>query len=128
MNERQQEHANDALRLLERLRQANGDSATPPSTSDLQREEVFGLRPVNRVGNLRELGYDIEGIKCAHGVWRWKLHEPPRPLDKQEWRNRNQRCLPIHTPQKNASSESDYMRRRREEDAAAAPLFAAVRS
>lgn len=90
-DDRRKEHASDALRLLERLRQANKNGELP-STAQLQREGVFGLRPVNRVGDLRKgknlrTYYDIEKIKCPHGVYRWKLHEPPRTIEKQEWRN-----------------------------------------
>ena len=93
MNERQQEHATHAENLLLRLREVTLCSE-PPSTSELQDARIYGLRPVNRVGDLRRRGHDIQMIKCAHGVNRWKLHEPPRSLDRQEWRNKKQLCLP----------------------------------
>lgn len=85
MNERRLEHATHAENLLLRLREANLRGEQPPSTSELQEARIYGLRPVNRLGDLRRRGHDIEMIKCAHGVNRWKLHEPPRPLDRQEW-------------------------------------------
>jgi len=88
--DRREAHASDALQLLERLREANVNGECP-STAQLQREGLFGLRPVNRIGDLRKgknlsAYFDIQRIKCPHGVYRWKLHEPPRPLSKQEWR------------------------------------------
>lgn len=81
--DRRKEHANDALRLLERLRRAARDGESP-STADLQREGIFGLRPVNRIGDLirgshNGTRYDIERIDCRHGVYRWRLYEPARP-------------------------------------------------
>jgi hypothetical protein len=87
---RSREHASDDLHLLERFRQANKNDEYP-STAQLQREALFGLRPVNRIGDLRKgknlpTYYDIQRIKCPRGVFRWKLHEPARPLEKQEWR------------------------------------------
>jgi hypothetical protein len=44
--ERSKEHANHTLRLLERFREANGTGELP-STARLQREGVFGQRPVD---------------------------------------------------------------------------------
>jgi hypothetical protein len=81
--DRYKEHGCAALRLLERLRKAARDGETP-STADLQDERVYGLRPVNRIGDLKKgkhnsTRYDIERIDCAHGVHRWRLHEPARP-------------------------------------------------
>ena len=77
------EHAADALLLLERLRQAARDGECP-STAELQAERVYGLRPVNRIGDLvkgkyNRTRYDIERIARGHGVFRWRLHEPSRP-------------------------------------------------
>jgi hypothetical protein len=96
MNERRLEHATHAENLLRRLREANLCGDQPPSTSELQEARIYGLRPVNRLGDLRRRGHDIQMIKCAHSVNRWKLHEPPRPLDLQEWRNKKQLCLLRH--------------------------------
>jgi hypothetical protein len=95
-DDRPREHANDALGLLERMRLASKNGELP-STAQLQREGAFGLRPVNRIGDLRKgknlpTYYDIEKIKCGRGVYRWKLHEPPRPTDRQEWRNEGRRA------------------------------------
>ncbi len=80
---RHKEHTSDALLLLERLRQAARDGEDP-STADLQREGKYGLRPVNRLGDLAKgkyngTRYDIERLDCSRGVYRWRLHEPPRP-------------------------------------------------
>lgn len=80
---RHNEHCSDALLLLERLRQAARDGEAP-STADLQREGKYGLRPVNRIADLRRgkhnrTRYDIERIDCPRGVYRWRLHEPARP-------------------------------------------------
>ena len=81
--DRQTEHSADAVALLERLRQANREGIYP-STADLQREGRFGLRPVNRLVDLRHgrylgIRFDIEKITCGRGVFRWRLHEPARP-------------------------------------------------
>jgi hypothetical protein len=80
---RHKEHTSDALLLLERLRQAARDGEVP-STAELQREGKYGLRPVNRLGDLAKgkyngTRYDIERLDCSRGVYRWRLHEPPRP-------------------------------------------------
>lgn len=79
--DRQQEHTADALLLLERLRQAARDGRYP-STAELQAEGKFGLRPVNRLVDLRNgkygKKYDVERINCGHGTYRWRLHEPAR--------------------------------------------------
>jgi hypothetical protein len=80
--DRSGEHTSDALRLLERLRQAAREGRYP-STAELQTEGKFGLRPVNRLVDLRKgkygTRYDIERLNCGHGVFRWRLHEPARP-------------------------------------------------
>jgi len=81
--ERQNQHSCAALRLLERFRRAARDCETP-STAELQDERIYGLRPVNRIGDLikgkhNHTRYDIERIDCSNGVYRWRLHEPARP-------------------------------------------------
>jgi hypothetical protein len=80
---RRTEHTSDALLLLERLRQAARDGEYP-STAELQSEGKYGLRPVNRLGDLvrgkyNGTRYDIERLDCSRGVYRWRLHEPARP-------------------------------------------------
>jgi len=80
---RRAEYSSAALRLLDYLRQAARDGIAP-STAELQDERVFGLRPVNRLGDLirgkfNRTRYDIERLDCGHGVYRWRLHEPARP-------------------------------------------------
>jgi hypothetical protein len=85
-----------ALRLLERLRKAAREGETP-STADLQSERVYGLRPVNRIGDLvrgkyNGVRYDIERLDCEHGVYRWRLHEPARPGYPK---NKRQEVLPL---------------------------------
>ena len=81
--DRQREHASHALAALERLRRANREHVYP-STSELQQEGLYGLRPPNRFNDLARgkyngVRYDIEKINCGHGIYRWKLHEPARP-------------------------------------------------
>ena len=136
------EHGCAAL-LLERLRKAAREDETP-STADLQGERVYGLRPVNRIGDLirgkyNVTRYDIERLDCKHGVYRWRLHEPARPGYPKP---KNQTVLSLvpsdgtpprqHGPSpgpvrsKPAEQVSDYIRRIREEESAAAPLFVGV--
>jgi hypothetical protein len=96
--DRQPEHQADAVLLLERLRQANREGIYP-STAELQAEGKFGLRPVNRLVDLR-LGkygkkYDVERINCGRGVYRWRLHEPARPGYPKDKR---QGTLALETP------------------------------
>jgi hypothetical protein len=93
---RPREHGCAALRLLERLRKAARECETP-STADLQAEHVYGLRPVNRIGDLirgryNGMRYDIERLDCEHGVYRWRLHEPARPGYPK---NKRQEVLPL---------------------------------
>ena len=93
------EHTSDALLLLERLRQAARDGENP-STAELQREGKYGLRPVNRLGDLTKgkyngTRYDIERLDCSRGVYRWRLHEPPRPGYPKDKR---QGTLALETP------------------------------
>lgn len=85
-----------ALRLLERLRKAAREGETP-STADLQSERVYGLRPVNRIGDSvrgkhNGTRYDIERLDREHGVYRWRLHEPARPGYPK---NKRQEVLPL---------------------------------
>lgn len=96
---RRKEHTSDALLLLERLRQAARDGEYP-STAELQREGKYGLRPVNRLGDLAKgkyngTRYDIERFDCSRGVYRWRLHEPPRPGYPKDKR---QGTLELETP------------------------------
>ena len=90
------EHGCAALRLLERLRKAAREGETL-STADLQSERVYGLRPVNRIGDLirgkhNGTRYDVERLHCEHGVYRWRLHEPARPGYPK---NKGQEVLPL---------------------------------
>lgn len=102
----QNEHSCAALRLLERLRTAAREGVAP-STAELQDERIYGLRPVNRVGDLikgrhNRTRYDIERIDCPRGVCRWRLHEPARPGYPK---SKNQSVLPLSAP------ESDWYER-----------------
>jgi hypothetical protein len=77
------EHTSDALLLLDRLRKG-ARAGEYPSTAELQREGKYGLRPVNRIGDLIKgkhngTRYDIERLDCSRGVYRWRIHEPSRP-------------------------------------------------
>jgi len=96
---RRAEHTSAALRLLERLRQAARDGVDL-STAELQDERIFGLRPVNRLVDLRRgkynrTRYDIERLDCGGGVHRWRLHEPARPGFPKDKR---QSVLPLSQP------------------------------
>jgi hypothetical protein len=50
-----------------------------------RREGRHGVRPVDHlgdvryVGGVRHLGHGAECARRVHVVYRWKLHEPPRP-------------------------------------------------
>lgn len=97
--DRSGEHASDALRLLERLRQAARDHIYP-STSELTEERLYGLRPPNRINDLvrgryNGVRYDIERLACGHGVYRWRLHEAARPGYPK---SKNQTVLPLEPP------------------------------
>ena len=132
--DRGQEHNSHRLALLEYFQSIPQDSPLHywPTTSELQDMKRFGLRPVNRIGDLRDgkiehYRYDIEKIPCGHGVNRWRFHWPNRPGHPKP---KNQTVLPIEPaegPEPIRTIESAYMRRRREEDAQAMPLFAVVR-
>ena len=131
MNERRTEHDSDALRLLGRfmrIPQTTPDSGWP-STAELQAERVYGLRPVNRIGDLKKGKYnghcyDFEMISCGHGVNRWRLHWPNRPgypKDKNQVvlaLTNNAPAVPPPT-----SIDSPYMVRVKKEQAAEMPLF-----
>ena len=99
--DRGEEHESDAMRLLARLREIpqSAPDDSWPSTAELQREGIFGLRPVNRLIDLRrgKYGhkYDIEKINCGHGTFRWRLHEPNRPGYPKD---KNQTVLPLPAP------------------------------
>ncbi len=108
------EHGCVALRLLERLRQAARTGETP-STADLQEERVYGLRPVNRIGDLvrgkyNRVRYDIERLDCAGGVYRWRLHEPARPGYPKDKR---QTVLHLDAPVKPSKPEPEWSERPR---------------
>lgn len=101
-DERRKEHESDAMCLLARLRgipQSAPDEFWP-STAELQREGIFGLRPVNRLVDLRrgKYGhkYDIEKVNCGHGTFRWRLHEPNRPGHPKD---KQQTVLPLSSSQ-----------------------------
>ncbi|MGC1418440.1 MAG: hypothetical protein WA817_24360 [Candidatus Acidiferrum sp.] len=86
MSYRRKEHDVDALLLLDRFMRIPQDAplAAWPSTAELQSERIFGLRPVNRIGDLKKgefnhHRYDFEMISCGRGVNRWRLHWPNRP-------------------------------------------------
>jgi hypothetical protein len=107
--ERQGEHSADAILLLERLRQAARDGVYP-STAELQADGKYGLRPVNRLVDLRKgkynrTRYDVERLDCGHGVYRWKLHEPNRPGYPKD---KNQTVLSLGERQSVAASPDSH--------------------
>lgn len=69
-DDRPTEHADDAQRLLERLREVGDEGIT---TGELIREGCCGLRPPNRVMDLRRAGHVIETIREGGGVFRYRL-------------------------------------------------------
>lgn len=76
-DERYQEHADDAQRLLERLREVGPAGIT---TGELIREGRYGLRPPNRIGDLRRQGNEIKTVREGNGVFRFVLiRENPNP-------------------------------------------------
>ncbi len=84
--ERSKEHGADALRLLAYLIGISQDASWDacPSTAELQADGRFGLRPVNRLVDLRHgkynrTRYDIEMRSFGRGVNRWRIHWPNRP-------------------------------------------------
>jgi hypothetical protein len=84
--DRQPEHSVDAIRLVNYLLSIPQDNQRDgwPSTAELQADGRFGLRPVNRLVDLRHgkynhHRYDIEMMPCGRGVNRWRIHWPNRP-------------------------------------------------
>ena len=112
-----------------RIPQTTPDSGWP-STAELQAERVYGLRPVNRIGDLKKGKYnghcyDFEMTSCGRGENRWRLHWPNRP---EYPKDEKQIVLPVagatEIRQERPPTEPDFMRRRRLEAEQAAPLFA----
>ena len=65
------QHSDDAQRLLQRLRERGAEGIT---TGELIREGCCGLRPPNRVLDLRKkFGHLIETVREANGVFRYRL-------------------------------------------------------
>jgi hypothetical protein len=63
--------------LLKRLREVGAAGIT---TGELIREGRYGLRPPNRIGNLRDQGHVIETIPEGNRVFRYRLiRENPDP-------------------------------------------------
>lgn len=112
-DDRRKEHDADALLLLDRFMRIPQDAPLSewPSTAELQAEKIFGLRPVNRIGDLKRgryngYCYDFEMISCGHGVNRWRLHWPNRSGFPK---SKNQTVLPL-------TSESEPQRVKRATD------------
>ena len=59
MNERHKQHTDDAQRLLQRLHEAGSAGIT---TGELIREGRYGLRPPNRILDLRRQGHNIKTV------------------------------------------------------------------
>lgn len=100
--DRSQEHNSHSIALLEYFQSIPQDSPLHywPTTSELQDMKRFGLRPVNRIGDLRDgkiehYRYDIEKISCGHGINRWRFHWPNRPGHPKP---KNQTVLPLNSP------------------------------
>jgi hypothetical protein len=82
MNERRREHADDAQRLLERLREVGTGGIT---SGELIREGRYGLRPPNRIGDLRRQGHQIQTIREENGIFRFVLvRENPNPQARRK--------------------------------------------
>jgi hypothetical protein len=99
---RSKEHGADALRLLAFLIGISQDASWDacPSTAELQADGRFGLRPVNRLVDLRHgkynrTRYDIEMRSFGRGVNRWRIHWPNRPGYPKDKR---QGTLALETP------------------------------
>ena len=117
MSDRRKEHDADALLLLDRFMRIPQDAplAAWPSTAELQSERIFGLRPVNRIGDLKKgkfnhHRYDFEMISCGRGVNRWRLHWPNRvgfPKTK------NQSVLPLSDSEREPSHYRSMTKARR---------------
>ena len=75
------ERAADTQRLLWRLREAGASGVT---TAELIAEKSFGLRPPNRIGDLRRAGHLIETRREPHGVFRFMLiRQAENPIEKR---------------------------------------------
>lgn len=80
-----EERTDDAQRLLECLREVGAAGIT---TGELIRDGRFGLRPPNRVMDLRKAGHLIETIREGNGAFRYRLirenpdPQPPRSRSK----------------------------------------------
>lgn len=87
-----EEHADDAQRLLKRLRQV---AAAGITTGELIRENCCGLRPPNRVKDLRDAGHVIETRREGQGVFRFVLiRECANPTPKRQPKKAKQASLP----------------------------------
>jgi hypothetical protein len=87
-----EEHADDAQRLLKRLREVGAAGIT---TGELIREGCCGLRPPNRAGDLRRQGHLIETIREGNGVFRYRLiRENPNPQPLRRGKKAQQKPLP----------------------------------
>jgi len=76
---RRAEHEDGAQRLLGRLREAGAGGVT---TAELIRERHYGLRPPNRILDLRRAGHSIETRREPHGVFRFILiREAENPIE-----------------------------------------------
>jgi hypothetical protein len=86
------EYADDTQRLLKRLREV---AAAGITTGELIREGCCGLRPPNRVKDLRDAGHLIETRREAHGVFRFVLiRECANPTPKRQPKKAKQAPLP----------------------------------
>jgi hypothetical protein len=134
--DRGQEHNSHRIALLEYLQSIPQNSPLNywPSTSELQEMKIFGLRPVNRIGDLRDgkiehYRFDVEKISCGHGVNRWRLHWPNRPGYPKP---KSQTVLPLEPERAKRQASGDWFERefgpRPElQPADDLPLFAGVR-
>ena len=101
----------DKLAVLDALRRAGPHGM---STMEFLRRGIGGVRPPNRVCDLRKDGHLIQTVRESGRQCRFVLlHENPRPIPRPGPRKPIEQ-IPI----------SDFMRRRREEDERATPLFA----
>ena len=115
--DRSQEHNSHSVALLEYFQSIPQDAPLHywPTTSELQDMKRFGLRPVNRIGNLRDgkiehYRYDIEKIPCGHGVNRWRLHWPNRPGHPKP---KEQTVLPIEPAERSDHHQSPQIHKAR---------------
>jgi hypothetical protein len=119
---RRAEHAADAQRLLRRLREAGASGVT---TAELIAEKSFGLRPPNRIGDLRRAGHLIETRRERHGVFRFVLiRESENPIEQRPAKKKPR--------QTRFSDSADWYERatgkpRPSGEASGLPLFSGVR-